>query len=264
MASVLSEEQIIESLLEDGPKQCLLATGTKFEKRIGSCIFKQWKKWSDASSHSAVPPDYLSDKLKMMFDVLNVFDSQKANPRSPEKVIDSVLAAESKIENEIVSFMDSAGINYDRKNIFCICKEDGKEYDAAHNYCNYRFSVTRAIGKHIEQLPLYKKNHPGYKCGLLICDNTEAYIETNNLIEDMGVEYGYINIRRMHYPWLDESFIKPILGSGLDFPIWYMPYKKYSKKPDWADYPMSVVMDLKYPRLQSCLQKYIPYLMRPL
>lgn len=66
---VLSEKEIIESLHDEGMVNCLLCNQTAFEKRIGSAIFKSWKKWIDTSAHNAPPPDFFSDKLKMMLGI---------------------------------------------------------------------------------------------------------------------------------------------------------------------------------------------------
>lgn len=67
---VLSEKEIIESLHDEGMVNCLLCNQTAFEKRIGSAIFKSWKKWIDTSAHNAPPPDFFSDKLRWIEFVL--------------------------------------------------------------------------------------------------------------------------------------------------------------------------------------------------
>lgn len=264
MNSAPTEQQVIDDILSSGPSQCLLANGTNLEKRVAASIFKQWKKWTDASSSDAPPPDYFSDKLKLMFDVLNVFDSEIEDNDRPRKTKNPILANESAVEKNIEKFMIDAGLQYDKKRIYCISEKDGFEYDVYHNYQNYCAAAKRAIGKHIEHLPLYQRNHPGYKCGLLVCDCAEVYIQVQNIIE-MSIEYGKITKYKMHYPWFDKTLISPALRVGLDFLIWYMPYKKYSKdQPDGSNYPISVIIDLHYPQLQSKLKEYPSLLMRPL
>lgn len=90
-----------------------------------------------------------------------------------------------------------------------------------------------------------------------------VFLEVGNLF-DMDIEYGGIHVRRPHYPWLDRSFVEPILETDLNFLIWAMPFKKHSDKPDTIDYPISVIMDLRYPKLKKKFVDYTPYLMRPL
>lgn len=87
-----------------------------------------------------------------------------------------------------------------------------------------------------------------------------VFLEVGNLL-DMDIEYGGIHVRRPHYPWLDRSFVEPILETELNFLIWVMPFKD---RPDIIDYPVSVIMDLRYPKLKKKLVDYTPYLMRPL
>ena len=260
---VLTESQIIDSMRMYGTSECLLANQTAKERRIAAALFKQWQKWTDASSHDAPPPDYFSDKLRMMFDVLTVYDSEIPVDKKPGKTRNPILEEERRGEREGLARLTQLGIDTANMNVFYNCEDDGVAYDAIHTYQNYQTMVNRVISKHTNKLPLYDQNHPGYTCGLLVYDCTEAYVEVANIM-DMGVEYGAIRMRQPHYPWLDRLFIEPVLSTGLDFLVWCMPYKKYSTKPDEVDYPISVIMDLKYPRLRQNLRDYTAYLMRPL
>ena len=260
---VFSEFQIMDAIRSYSKAQCLLANQTALEQRVASAIFRQWSKWIDASAHDAPSPDYFSDKLHMMFDVLTVYDSETEISGRPGKVRNPILEEEWRGERFARELLAEMGIDASNLNIFYDCEKDGAVYDVAHTYCNYRSMANRVIKKHTDKISLYCSNHPNYVCGLLVYDCTEAYIEVGNLF-DMDVEYGGVHVRRPHYPWLDRSFVEPILETELNFLIWAMPFKKHSDKPDTIDYPISVIMDLRYPKLKKKFVDYIPYLMRPL
>lgn len=260
---VLSEKEIIESLHDEGMVNCLLCNQTAFEKRIGSAIFKSWKKWIDTSAHNAPPPDFFSDKLKMMFDVTTIYDSEVPSNKRPDKMWNPVLSRERNEEHKARDFIRALGIDSSEMYIFCNCDEDGFAYDAKHTYKNYLNMANRVISKHTGKLALYNENHPGYKSGLLIYDCTEAYLEVDSITE-LNIEDGLVKARKPHYPWLDSAFIKPILETSLDFLIWYMPYKAHSNPIQPIEYPMSVIVDLNYPKVQEKLITYTPHLMRPL
>lgn len=256
---VFSESQIMDVIRSYSKAQCLLANQTALEQRVASAIFRQWPKWIDASAHDAPPPDYFSDKLHMMFDVLTVYDSETEIPGRPGKVRNPILEEERRGERFARELLAEMGIDASNLNIFYDCEKDGTVYDTVHTYCNYQSMVNRVIKKHTDKISLYCSNHPNYMCGLFVYDCTEAYIEVSGLF-DASTKCRCIP----HYPWLDRSFVEPILETELNFLIWAMPFKKYSDKPDTIDYPISVIMDLRYPKLKKKLVNYASYLMRPL
>lgn len=116
---VLSEKEIIESLHDEGMVNCLLCNQTAFEKRIGSAIFKSWKKWIDTSAHNAPPPDFFSDKLKMMFDVTTIYDSEVPSNKRPDKMWNPVLSKERNEEHKARDFIRALGIDSSEMYIFC-------------------------------------------------------------------------------------------------------------------------------------------------
>lgn len=113
---VLTESQIIDSMRMYGTSECLLANQTAKERRIAAALFKQWQKWTDASSHDAPPPDYFSDKLRMMFDVLTVYDSEIPVDKKPGKTRNPILEEERRGEREGLARLTQLGI--DTANIF--------------------------------------------------------------------------------------------------------------------------------------------------
>lgn len=190
---VISEQDIIESIRGYGTSQCLLANRTKLEQRVASAFFRQWKKWTDASAHDAPPPDYYSDKLHMMFDVLTIYDSEVKTTKRVGKLRNPILEEECRGEREARKYLKSIGIDADNMPVFYDCEEDGAAYDAIHTYGNYRAMACRIIKKHTDKLPLYQSNHCGYICGLFVFDCTEAYVEVASEM-DMSIEYGGIHI----------------------------------------------------------------------
>lgn len=259
---VLSESQIIRQFRNYGASQCALSHFTSLEKRIASALFGNFNKWIDASGHSDRPPDFYSDKLRMMFDVFTVYDSETNISGRGKKVRNAILEEESRMENTMRSSLRAQGFDADRMNIIYDAEKDGFAYDADHTYANYLKMVNRTVSKHISKLPAYYKNHSGYTCGLFVYDCTETYIEVDHILS-MHVEYGNVKSRKTHLPWLDRAFIMPFLAADLRFLVWCMPYKKYSHGVS-AGYPYAVITDLRYPKLQQDLIDYTPYLLRPL
>lgn len=211
------ENLIISDLIEMSKENVYFLTNSDFEKELYNSICFNWSNWTINNSKASFPPDYFSDKYKIMFDVLRINDSEKKKNYNP------ILSKERKIEKE---FLERMNIPLDAHIFSLILAEPDEPYDNAHNYSQYVKMSNRVIQKHIDKIKLCKETHSGFKMGYLICDETCTYIEkivSNKAKKDKK----RLIIGNIHSPFYDKNFMSKLTTNSVDFVIWYSP-NKYS------------------------------------
>ena len=234
------DEQNILNYLMIHIGQNLLLNGNSFERKLLRCI-QNIDSFSSNNGHGDLPPDYYSDELSVMFDVLRVNDTEVKKTYNPLKI------EERKMRN----MAKEQGL-LDLPNIKTVIEVDEPDDVNAHTYQKYCKQAHRTIAEHIRKIPLWVKEHPFIKhTGLLIFDETEFCFE--GFITSVGngqFLYRYKSPLVMHEAWNDENFFKQIYESDLDFVIWFCPYKPYGKIPmkHGINYPAVVIVDTRFPR----------------
>lgn len=204
-------------------------------KEILDCIINKNifnDNWIDNSKNTNNPPDYYSNSLRLMMDVMRFNDFEVVEN---DKVKNPQLQHESKSFKELKEkgIMDM----FPNANLFV-----NLNTGVPSSYENYIKSFKRVIAKHDDSFAEYKKNHPNFKLVYLLFDESE-YIYYENYEEDlMGLNRLRENVN-IHYHYLDINFISVIKKSKADYVIWFAPYKQNAK---WGDFLEQIsIFDVK-------------------
>ena len=224
-------------------------TNSAFERRIYRAISKQWNKWTINNSHDALPPDFFSEKLGLMFDIVRVFDSEIETVDEHNRIQrrNPVLAEESKLFKQCLQEHPDAK----PENVFVLAKPEDN-YHSIHTYQQYCAHTNRVIGEHLSKLAGWKERHTKCKMGLWIFDETAAYIQHMYLKDAQATidqEAKYIFHPRPHWPILDKNLTKQLFDSSLDFFIWVAPYKYNAITNEQM--PATTFVDLKNKKINK-------------
>ena len=111
----------------------LLPESEELENVVSSILNSElWKKWIDSSAKDAPPPDFYSDELGLMMEVMRVDDH---GFKKKGKIINPTYEKEHKLENELrqVCFLS----NFPNAQLQVIA-DSGLPTEQDHNY-NYYF-----------------------------------------------------------------------------------------------------------------------------
>lgn len=100
-----------------------------------------------------------------------------------------------------------------------------KDSQTTDTYQNYLNGFKRVVSKHLQKIPEYRKEHPGFKLGFAIMDYTLPYYscESEEAVEDF--EMHKQAVATLHKWANDRAFTGKLLNEDLDFVIWYTPFK---------------------------------------
>ena len=228
----------------------LLANGNSYEKKIYNCI-SQFDKLVNNSGHNALPPDFYSDDINIMFDLYRVNDSEKRKNYNPTAIAERKMAHEIRESQFGKTFPDLVD------NMICIDKDWGS--DEFHNINNYINNIKRVTQKHLSSnghpnkiQDIWMHEHPNItRKGLVVYDETENYFQGSckpNLLG--GWIFTWDKKEVIFYePWMDKDVLRPIYESSCDFLIWFMPYKHgdFTRKIG-TYFPEIVIIDTRFPR----------------
>lgn len=123
----------------------LLYKSNSFCKKVSRYI-KSINSFSDNSGHEALPPDYYSDELNCMFDVMRVNDTEIRKTYNPVKI------REREIEQEL----KDKGILQPHMTLIVNSESDDVQ---EHTYKNYKRNCKRVLRKR-------GKNSPSFMWGM--------------------------------------------------------------------------------------------------
>ena len=183
-----------------------------------------WRnEWIDSSSKDAPPPDFYNDKRKVMMEVMRVDDhafekdgkiinptAQLTRTREKEASRKLGLPPNSNVPIHIIAATDLP------------TEED-------HNYRFYIDNFKRIIEKHKEKIPQYKQNHPDYELIFFIFDESSLYFQSDTLVQT--IMKGEFASGMLHLWFRDKNFVNVFMNSGIDYLIWFAPYK-YAEKSE--------------------------------
>lgn len=215
--------------------------------------------WINSSGKADPPPDFYNQKTFMMMDIMRIDDHGYVNERG--RYINPVNQRESKLQKEIrESELFSLFPNI--QSVFVNAVTD-LPTDEDHNFKFYFDNFKRTVEKHIESIPLYKKNHPGYNTVFFVFDESSGYVLAENEKQaKKGVKRGEMFYCQPYLHFLDKRFVEIFIDSEIDYLIWYSPYKHFeSDMPeipticiydvkklalsDFKDYPLSLIMSIE-------------------
>ena len=200
-----------------------------------------WNNWINSSGKSDPPPDYYSPKDELMMDVMRVDDHAFVDKKG--KIQNPTNAGESKLYKEL----KESGIQEIFPNTELIVNAKTllpSEQD--HNYLFYKSNFERVVSEHIKKLPLYQSNHIGYKTVLFVMDESSAYLQCENNKPNMDEAHeGEMIAGKPHLFFWDKNFVNVFLHSGIDYLIWYAPYKLLRTSQGIFELPKVVMFDCK-------------------
>lgn len=242
------EERIIDRFQDLRRKEVLIYPKNFEMLKIYKSIHRRrsWKKWTNSSGKSELPPDYYNEKDKIMMDVMRIDDHAFVNEDG--RVINPHNQRESKLIKELSEKSPSlkeAAI----EGRLIIIPDSGLRGYQDHNYDFYIKNFQRVIEKHITKIPLYQHSHPNFKTIFLIFDESSPYMQC--LDEKRPTKAGEIFFAEPHLWWLDNNMIKIIKDSKIDYLVWVTPFK-YFDSVEKVVLPQAVIYDvskIKYDKL---------------
>ena len=238
-----NEERIINFLQDQSEEEILFYPKVlKYSKKIKSIINqKGWKNWINSSGKQELPPDFYNTNNKIMMDVMRVDDHAFINKKG--RVVNYHNQRESQLRKEIISKVPNLKEISDQGRLIINPVVRDIPIDLDHNYIFYVNNFRRVVGKHIEKIENYKKNHIGYQLVLLVFDESSPYIEKTNEY-DVASKPGQIIRGNPHIWWLDKNMIYILKNSNADYVIWFTPYK-YIKSIGQVRLPKVVIYNTK-------------------
>lgn len=211
-----------------------------------------WNNWKNSSGKSDPPPDYYLPKDKLMMDVMRVddhaFEDKKGRIQNPVNAGESRLYKELK-ESGILENFPNADLIINAKTLLP-SEED-------HNYLFYKSNFKRVVSEHIKKLPLYQSNHAGYKTVLFVLDESSAYYQCKDDKPNLNdMHEGEIIKGKPHFFFRDDSFVNVFLHSGIDYLIWYAPYKLLRTPKGVLEIPKAVMYDCKIEYCDNLVEYY--------
>lgn len=230
-----NEENIIKSIQLVERRDINFVNPTLESIKFFYSIYKEkkFKKWIKSFGKDVPPPDFYSDKYRYMLEVMRVDDFVAGN-QSPN-------ALESKRLKEIDDMFRENGLPPHRELNIHIMINPNRTNVSENGYDIYIENFKRIVNKHSKKIKNYRNNHPGYKLGFLIFDESPGYfcVENRNIMVRCGEKiHGF-----PHFYFKDKKFVESFMDEDLDFVIWVTPYKNLPQNP--RIYPEISIFDLK-------------------
>ncbi|QAS69322.1 hypothetical protein DLJ48_01670 [Oenococcus sicerae] len=195
---------------------------TKEAVEIIECV-KSDVHWIDSSANGSGHqlPDFYNNELKLMIDVMEVDDNAvKAGTKNPER----------QAEAEARKRLEATGIlkkNPNVEQIFIRPDTSVLSTSQHHSYVRYCHNFQRVIRKHNQSIKNnYLKNHPGFKTVFMVEDSSTMYLQTKQKIVG-NLERGSQISGQPHIPIIDKRLMKSLIGSDINFLIWYFSAKPW-------------------------------------
>ena len=198
--------------------------------------------WTIVAEDTNFPPDIYSDKYKLMGDFMMVDDSGFIKHKKKKDVyINPQNEADSRAYRDLIN----AGILDmfpNLKEIYINSDTTNLKTNEHHTFSRYVDEFNRIVQAHIDNIPEYKKNHPGYQTIFFIMDKSSGYFKTDCcLYSDEYLKSNPIQVET-HYPFVDSNFLNIFKNSGIDFVVWFMPYKIFKTPDGFKPFPIQMVV----------------------
>ena len=215
-----NEIEIIEHFQNIDTSSVLLLPSTPECEELFMSIWDKdkWKTWRNSSGKSDPPPDFFSDALGFMMDVMRVDDHEFKNKK--RKVVNPTRQRETKVTQEL----RDAGVFelFPNAKPFLVV-DTGLSTHEDHNYNFYKKNFARVVGTHKRKISNYKANHPILRTVFFVFDESSQYMEVKEKSPSLTV--GTLVPAMPHLWFLDEEFVKEFRGSEIDYIVWFTPYK---------------------------------------
>lgn len=243
-----SEDQIVALLslllgLKSLNNLCKMVGSESFCRRIMK-LLQNADRFVNNAGHDCLPPDYYSDEMNIMFDVMRVNDSECRKGRNP------VMLDLRSIKVDCVP--GRFGPEYHIIDLLPDC-DKGLNFDNIHRFEYYQRQSLRVISKHVQKLDVWKQEHPKIsRKGFVVLDETGLYFKGRADPIDMSTDLWKFCFEHpicVYEPWLDKRLIEPLIASELDFLVWFnllANMSRVNKTVLRGHYPAIVLVDLRH------------------
>lgn len=175
--------------------------------------------WKDTSGKADKTPDFYSDTLGTMLEIMRVDDHTFENPDG--KIINHTTAKTFQIFNELKK--SSLFEKFSDVPIMII-GNTGLPTKEDHRYDKYLANFRRVLESHTSKIPQYRKNHPECKnLVFLIFDESSGYFESDIAYDEHCCGLTYRGCP--HFWFFDDDFLEAFDNSEIECIIWFTPYK---------------------------------------
>lgn len=230
-----NEAKIIELLQSIKPRMIDFVNPTREVRKFFLSLYreKEFVNWVNNFGKDVPPPDFYSEKYKYMLEVMRV-DDYVIGSSSPN-------ALESKFIKKADDMRKKNGLPSVKESNITMLVIPDMSNASQNNYEIYVENFRRIVDKHLQKINSYRKNHPGYKLGFLIFDESPGYMQVEKFYA--GTKPGDKVKGDLHFGFRDRKFVEVFLNHDLDFVIWMTPYKNMPQNP--MTYPAISILDLK-------------------
>lgn len=184
---------------------------------------ERWQNWVDSSGKDEPPPDFYNDHEKLMMEVMRVDDH---GFKKKGKIINPTQQRAHEMEKELIK---SGILDNLPSNLKIMMNPDTKlPSEEDHNIRYYYENFRRTVEHHKVRIGNYKENHPGFKVIFFVFDESSAYIECAEVPKSRKA--GQEVMGRPHFWYRDKRFLDSFQNVGIDYLIWYAPYKRFENR----------------------------------
>lgn len=187
-------------------------------------LIKKYKDWIDSSSKKDLPPDFYSDKYKIMMEIMSINDVEYNDDNR-------IINEQMKRQHELLSNLFGDDYKKEGNDLSIIMNYDNNIDN--HNMNSYKSSFKRIIEKHKEKIENYKNNHKNYELVFFVFDNAPAYY-----CEQDGKTL-------VHVPFNDKYFVELIKNLNVDYVVWFTSNKNiWNSKGKYIKLPVAGIYDV--------------------
>lgn len=229
------EQTLIDHMRRTPPEYIQLLPDNNATRKILK-TFQNRAIWVANMKNTNEPPDFYTEKHKVMGDIMQVDDCghtvyypKKSKYKNPQRTTDG----QKYKELQASGILDSCP---NLKQIFINSDTSHLSTNEHHQFTWYRDEFKRIIREHIDSLPLYHQKCPGYKTIFFIYDESHPYIRMPSCVyspealKQQGIE---VNHEALHKPFLDDDLLQVLQETiihngesyGIDYVIWFFTNK---------------------------------------
>ena len=239
------EIDFIELLQDLDYSEIYIPNNSDFVKTVLESIHnpKIWNEcWINSSGKSDPPPDFYSEKYMLMMDVMRVNDHERKGKKG--KLYNPDMAHERELYKHL---LESGNLQQFPNAKVYLNGYTQLPTNKDHTYKMYKNNFLRVIKKHIESIPLYQKNHIGYKTVFFVFDESSAYVQLSDRYKaDKQYKAGQKFEGVPHLFFLDEEFLNAFRKKKIDYLFWMAPYKFIQTLTGTYDLPKLIIFDLSF------------------
>ncbi len=206
---------------------------------------KKWKEWEGNFKKSDPPPDFFSNKMQLMMEVMRIDDHAHYNEDGV--LVNPVNQRESMIQKQVREKFKEKYPNIDLSNVDVFVNAvSGLPSIEDHNYGFYYENFKRVLEKHIKNIPLYRNNHPDKELIFFVFDESTAYVvvDDENFVKQGPIPLKWFTAQPLWH-FYDKKFLDVFKETDIDYLIWCTPFKFFHGESIVNQPPKVCVFDVR-------------------